>query len=135
MPTTLVLSQEAYEALIKLAADGTRIPDPCSRIDQEKALALDAFLRDIEKSNGIVRSLLNIQWQDANTKLVPTARFPEVWPPELRYRLELISRRITQDDVLAVIRQRTKNPVNILVTPDPAGLVGWTTLSQYFIQQ
>jgi hypothetical protein len=132
MPTAFTLSQEAYEALIKLAADGTKNPD--GTVNQEKALILDAFLRDIEEKNGFTRSLLWIQWQEAGTELPPTALFPKVWPPELRYRLEFVTRKISKDDVLTILAQKARKPVNVLVTSDPAALVGWAPLDDYFTQ-
>lgn len=129
-PTTFTLSQEDYEALIKLASDGTLAPD--GSVNQEKSLLLDAFLRSIEKKNGFTRSLLWVQWQDAGTELRPTTNFPKVWPPELRARIEFVSRLVTKDDIDAVLAQRAKKPVNVLVTSDPAALVGWVSVDSYF---
>lgn len=129
---TFTLTQEQYEALISLAQQGTRGHD--GRVDQQKALVLQAFLADIEKANGITRSSLWIQWQDSKTPLPARTSFPEVWPPELRYFLQFVSRPICKTDVLAVVSQRTASAVNILVTPDPAALVGWTAIDDYFVQ-
>ena len=129
---TFTLTQEQYEALISLAQAGTRRHDGC--VDQQKAMVLDAFLKDLETTNGIVRSSLWMPWQDPKTPLPPRVSFPETWPPELRYFLQFISRPIAKTDVLAVVSQRTASAVNILVTPDPAALVGWTTIDDYFVQ-
>ena len=128
----IVLQQEQYEALLSLAQQGTRRPN--GTIDQQKALALDAALQDIEQSNGIKRYSLWIQWQDPTAPLPPGVRFPETWPPNLRYFLQLISRPICQNDVTTIVAQRTSNATNIMVTPDPAALLGWTPIAQFFVQ-
>lgn len=129
---TFQLSQEDYTALAALAQRGTYRPD--GSVDQGRALALDSFLRSLEKANGITRYSLWLQWQSPTAPLPPGTNFPETWPPELRYFLQLISRPITQADVLAVVAQRTPNAVNILVTRDPAGLLGWTPVADFFVQ-
>ena len=129
---TFTLTQEDYEALISLAQRGTINPDG-SR-DQQRALVLDSFLKGIEKANGITRYFLAIQWQSPTAPLPPGTNFPDTWPPELRYFLQLISRPITQADVLAVVAQRTPNATNILVTRDPAGMLGWTPVADFFVQ-
>jgi hypothetical protein len=128
---TFTLSQEEYEALIALARRGTRSHD--GRTDQLAALQLDSFLKQIEKENGITRYALWIQWQDPTAPLPPGTNFPETWPPNLRYYLEFISRPIAESDVLAVVNPRTPNAMNIMVTPDPAALLGWTPIADFFL--
>ncbi len=124
MANTFTLTQEEYEALIALASKG---------ITPDEARALDEFLQAIEKKNGFVRSILWVQWQEMDQLLPPTTSFPEVWPPELRYRMELVTRPIARSDVEQVLSARARKPTNVLVTPDPGALVGWTTLDKYFI--
>jgi hypothetical protein len=131
-PTTFTLSVEQYEALISLAQRGTVGPDGC--VNQAQAVVLQAALQDIETSNGITRYSLWIQWQDPTAPLPPGTNFPTSWPPSLRYFLQFISRPICQQDVLDVVSQRTPNAVNIMVTPDPAALLGWTPIAGYFVQ-
>ena len=132
MSSTLTLTQEAYSALAALArksifnADGT--------INQEKALLLESFLKEIEKENGVTRYGIWIQWQDPDEAVPPTANFPISWPSEMRYYLEIVTRPISRADVEAVVKQRAPNAVSVMVTPDPAALVGWSTLDSYFIQ-
>lgn len=120
----LSLSQPDYEALVFFAKKGVTT--------QDEALRLETFLKDLEKRNGVERYLLWIQWQEASTPLPPTANFPKVWPPELRFRLELISRPITRADVDAVLEKKATNPVTVVVTSDPAALLGWTPLEAWF---
>jgi hypothetical protein len=119
------MDQEQYEALIALARRGTTT-------DQEKR-ELDSFLASIEKANGVVRYKLWVQWQEADAPLPPTAQFPDTWPPELRRYIEFISRPVARTDVDQLLRVFAKNPVNVLVTPDPAAKVGWTKLADFFL--
>jgi hypothetical protein len=126
----LTLTQESYEALIALARRGTRRHD--GSIDQNAAVNLDSFLRSIEKANGITRYVLWVQWQDPTAPLPPRTNFPDTWPPNLRYFLEFITRPIALVDVMTVVAQRTPNATNILVTPDPAALLGWTPVANFF---
>lgn len=127
---TFTLTQEQYEALVAFAQKGTYEHD--RQVNQEKALALQAFLADIEQANGIQRSSLWIQWQDPAQPLPPGTNFPKTWPPELRFFLQFVSRPICQADVLQVVAQRAPKAVNIMVTPDPAALLGWTPVATYF---
>jgi hypothetical protein len=120
------LNQEEYEALIALAREGVQT-------DPQRITRLEQFLRGIEKTNGITRSFLMVQWQELSAPLPPGTKFPEVWPPQLRKSIELISRPIAKADVDAVIEKYASEPTSILVTKDPAGLVGWTPIDQFFI--
>jgi hypothetical protein len=124
MPFPIQVSQEQYEALVALARLGATTPDAQRQ--------LEAFLVDLEKSNGITRYLLLVQWQEADYALPPTVRFPEVWPPELRKKIERIDRPIAKADVDKVLAANAKKPVNVLVTKDPGGTVGWTQIDAFF---
>ena len=130
--TTFNLQQDQYEALIELARRGTY--DARGQVIPEVSRQLDVWLRLIEEQNGITRSSLWIQWQEVDSPVPPTASFPRVWPPELRYFLQLLTRPICRADVEQVVNQKARNPVNILVTPDAGAEVGWCTLDQYFLQ-
>lgn len=129
---TFTLSQEQYESLIALAQASTVNPD--GSINQDKALVLDAALRDIESANGVTRYSLFIRWQDPLAPLPPGVNFPATWPPTLQFFLQLVTRPISKADVLTVVQQRTPKALNVMVTPDPAGLVGWTQIDAYFVQ-
>lgn len=124
----LRLTQEEYEALVALARQGALT----SANPDSRAYALEAFLQRLEKANGLVRHALWVRWQDARTPLPPTTRFPDVWPPTQEGQIELLSRAITRDDVLALVRARASSPCNVLVTRDPARRVGWTELDRFF---
>lgn len=117
------LTQEQYSALVALARSG---------IPVDGRLALEEFLKDIEKSNGATRYLLWVQWQEADQPLPPTVQFPDKWPPELRKLIERIDRPIAKADVDAVLAANASKPVNVLVTKDPAGRVGWTQEAVFF---
>jgi len=130
-PSSISLTLEQYEALISLARRSTVNPD--NSIDQQQANVLDAFLLEIEQDNDITRSSLFIRWQDPTAPLPPGIRFPETWPPSLQYFLQLLTRPIAKSDVIALVAARTSNAVNIMVTQDPAGLVGWSKLEDFFV--
>lgn len=121
----ITLSQEEYEALIALARRGTSG-------DSQKTVELDVWLHRIERNNGIVRHFLMVQWQEASAPLPQGTRFPEVWPQKLRKTIEFISRPIAKADVEAVLEKYASEPVEVLVTPDPNGLLGWTPIDSYF---
>lgn len=121
--TDLTITQEQYEALVALARAGAA-PD--------KLRDIDNWLLLIEQQNGIKRSFLLIQWQEQDQPLPPAVRFPETWPPNMRYALELTSREICRDDVDKVLKKRASRPTNVLVTKDPGGTLGWTQLEVFF---
>lgn len=130
-PSSISLTLEQYEALIALARQSTVNAD--GSINQQAANVLNAFLASIEQANGITRSSLWIRWQDPTAPLPPGVRFPETWPPTLQFFLQLITRPIAKTDVQTVVNGKTANAVNIMVTPDPAALVGWTQLGSFFV--
>jgi len=126
----LTLSQEQYESLISLARRGTYDPDGTPNAD--KSRDLEAWLNLIEKANGIKRSLLWVQWQEAGSPLPATASFPTSWPPNLRFMIELLTRPVSKSDVDAVLAQKASKPINVLVTSDPGAELGWTTVADFF---
>lgn len=122
----LTVTQEEYESLITLARAGATTPDARRQ--------LDTWLKQIEKKNNIVRSILWVQWQEADTPLPPNTAFPEKWPPEMRYMIQLLTRPVSKLDVEAVLRQKARKAVTVLVSPDPGGVLGWTPLEDFFVQ-
>jgi hypothetical protein len=117
------LTQEEYAALVSLARKGTANTD--------QRVGLDQYLRGIEEREGVKRYLLWVQWQEVGAALPPGTRFPEKWPPELRYLIERFDRPISRTDVTRALELRAKNPLEILVTADPAAVVGWMRLDTY----
>lgn len=130
MAFPLSLTQEEYETLVAFARRGTLNNDGST--NQDSALGLDAWLRKIEGQNGVNRYAVWVQWQEQDQPLPPTAVFPEKWPPELRAYMELISRPISRIDVEELLKTRARRPMSVLVTKDPAALVGWTELDAFF---
>lgn len=126
MPFPISLDQESYEALVALARKGAE--------NETEARLLEAFLVDLETRAGITRHTLWVQWQEMYQPLPPKTNFPHVWPPELRHRINLVSRPIARADVDAVLKEKARQPTNVLVTPDIAAIVGWTKVNQYFIR-
>ena len=121
----ITMSLEDYEALVTFA----RSDAPSA----EKRRSIEAFLRTIEKANGINRYFLWVQWQELGYALPATAVFPEVWPPELRASLERTDRAIARADVDAVLASRATRPTTILVTTDPGAELGWTAIDDFFV--
>ncbi|WP_394831787.1 hypothetical protein LVJ94_35250 [Pendulispora rubella] len=119
-----VLTNEQYEGLVALARKSATTPDALRDID--------AFLRRIEASNDIQRHQLWIQWQEADWPIPPTVEFPQTWPPQMRFSLELVSRPIARIDVEEVLKKAARKPLNVLVTTDPGAVVGWTPIELYF---
>ena len=93
---------------------------------------LDQMLARIEKTNGIRRHLLWVQWQEATAVVPVEARFPKNWPENLRTKIEQIGTPITQQQVESTVALHANKPIDILVTPDPNGVLGWSTVEQYF---
>jgi len=119
----VTLTLEEYEALLSMARKGA---------STDGRRQLEPFLQSIEKRNGITRYFLWVQWQEAGYPLPPTAKFPEIWPPELRMSIERTDRAISLADVTQAMSTRANKPTNILVTTDPGATLGWTELNEYF---
>lgn len=84
----------------------------------------------IDKANGINRYFLYIRWTEVGGLPPRRIELGKGWPPELTYQLEL-DRPIARADVDSVLAQQTVNPVDTQVTPDRAGVVGWTILDDF----
>jgi hypothetical protein len=125
------LSQEQYEALIALSREGTKMPN--GTYDLEKSRQLDSFLKIIEKANGVIRSIVWVQWQEADAPLPPGTSFPEKWPPELRRKIELVTRPVARVDVDTLLAAHAKTPMSVLVTKDPAGVLGYQPVDDFFV--
>jgi len=120
------LNQEQYESLIAMARIG-------AGGDQRKLTELEAWLRLIEEQNGVTRDFVLVQWQELGQSLQAGQSFPANYPEELRRSIELVTRAVAKVDVDAVIDQYANDPTNVLVTRDPAGLVGWTPVDDFFV--
>lgn len=130
MSFPLSLQQSEYETLIEFARQGTLNAD--GTVNQDKAAGLNAWLRLIEEKNGVVRSFVWVQWQELDAPLPAGTNFPTKWPPSMRFSITLVSRAISKADVMALVNVKAKNPTSILVTKDPAALVGWAELDEFF---
>lgn len=126
MAQTFVLSTEQYEALVALARAG-------AAGDANKAASLDAFLKLIEKSNGVVRDLVVVIWQELNAPLPQGTFFPTSWPPHLKRTIELTTRPVARADVEEVLKVHAKKPISVLCTRDPNGVLGLTPIDDFFI--
>ncbi len=124
------LDQNEYESLIELARRGAIQAD--GTVHADSARALNQWLEYIEKKNGITRYFVWVQWQEQDAPLPAGTNFPTKWPPEMRAPLATVSRPIARIDVEALVQAKAKKPTSILVTKDPAGVVGWTELDAFF---
>jgi len=120
---TIVLAQNDYLALTALARQG---------LDGKDLVPLDQLLQKIEQANGMQRYMLWVQWQEATAVVPVGAVFPKNWPANLRTRIEQIDVPITQTQVLEAVSLQANRPIDILVTPDPNAVLGWSTVEQYF---
>lgn len=122
---SVTLDQEQYLALISLARQGADTPD--------KKRVLENFLKSIDAANGVNRYTLLVQWQEADAPLPKTADFPTVWPPSMRLTIERSDRPIAKSDVTKAVAAKASNPVEVLVTRDLGGIVGWTKVDDFFV--
>ena len=122
---SVTLDLEQYLALVSLARVGADTP--------EKKRVLESFLQNIDAANKQTRYTLQVQWQELNSPVPASADFPAVWPPSMRATVERTDRPIAKSDVMKKVTSLAKEPTNILVTKDPGGIVGWTTIDAFFI--
>lgn len=120
------LTQEQYEALVAFARKGAE------NEGQKAVTSLEAWLRLIEAANNITRSFVMVQWEDPDKALPPGTEFPEKWPPELRDSIELVTRPVARADVDELLASKAGTPMQVLCTRDPAGIVGWTAIDDFF---
>ncbi len=130
MSFPLSLDQQQYEALVAFARRGTLTAG--GQVREHEAHALEAFLVDLERKNGIERNAIWLQWQEQDVPLPPNTNFPEKWPPEYRAYIALVGRAVARVDVDAVLKSKARKPTSVLVTKDPAAKVGWTELDVFF---
>lgn len=121
---SITLEQEEYDALVALAREGATTP--------ERQRAVADYVKMIDQKNGIIRYVLWVQWQEVDSLLPPGTAFPEVWPPELRLKIERTDRQISRADVNYMLSQRATKPVTVMVSPDIGGILGWTLIDDYF---
>lgn len=124
---TFELSQEQYEALISLARTG-------AATDPNKQRQLESWLRLIEKANGVTRDLVVVLWQELDAPLPPGTFFPTQWPPELKRTVELVTRPVARADIDKVLEVHARNPLAVMCTKDPAGILGLTPIDDFFIR-
>lgn len=122
---TFTLTQQQYEALLEFARRGASTTEEQRRLSE--------FARSIETANGVTREGIWIQWQEMNQPLPAGTNFPETWPPEMRYWLEIVGRAISRADVDAIVANEASAPINVLCTRDPAARVGWTAVDDFFV--
>lgn len=123
MSDPISLSLDEYKALISLA-----------KKDKSEAdlRVIETFLKNIDRRNGLVRYQLRVRWQEPHAVMTPMVTFPQQWPPNQDKLIERTDRSIAKADVMEMLRVYAKEPTNILVTKDYAGILGWTKLDDFF---
>lgn len=116
--TTVNLSSGQYEALLDYAWG--------RRTDL-------GYLRDLQRSideaNGVRRYVLRIRWMERGGS-PPSPISYSSWPPTQEFTLRQ-DRAIDRNDVDTVLSTQAINPVDVLVTKDENGVVGWAQLDVY----
>lgn len=105
--------------------------DACKH-SQESAVRFAELVAKINQRNDLNFCTLWVQWTERGQRVPVGASFPDRWPSEWRYRIDLFNRMPTRSDVTEVLTRRSSRPVDVLVTYDPAALVGWTQLDVLF---
>lgn len=118
LPNKISLQLEDYQALVALSRTSKGPHD---------AIELERAIRRMDAENGIERDTLLLRWQEMDVPLPPTTRFPDVWPPELQALIERL-RPISRADVESTLKKLARRPINVMVTRDTAGRVGWVAL-------
>ncbi len=121
------LTTEQYEALVTLARDGVSG-------DADRTRQLEVWLRQIEKGNGITRYAIRLRWLESKAPEPKVRDFPLKWPPELDAVMERTDRPISRADVEEYLKEKARQPVNVMVTKDLGGIAGWTKLEDFFIR-
>lgn len=113
----IFMTRAQYDALLSAAQIGN-------------LAAATILQRDIDKANSITRYILNVRWQDIGGQPPPRIELGKGWPVEMTYKI-VMERPISRADVDIVLQTNTSNPVSVMVTPDPNGIVGWHNLEDY----
>ena len=118
---TVTLARDEYERLLDFAY-GRRTG----------TTELRDLQRRIDTANDIKRYLLNIRWYEFGGKPPSRIELKEqgTWPPTQETILRL-DRPISRLDVDEVLRSKAKSPVDVTVTKDERGIVGWTELAAW----
>lgn len=90
----------------------------------------DLVQRDVDLRNGITRYVLNVRWQNIGGQPPTRIEIGRGWPATQTAVLTL-ERPITKEDVQAFVAARASNPVDIAVTKDRRGVVGWTLIDDW----
>ncbi len=118
MAANVTLTRAQYDALIAAGLAG----------DSDEIKRLQAL---IDEANGINRYRLFIRWEDVGGIAPPTIELGKGWPPTQMFLLEKADLPIAREDVDVVVETQANNAVNVQVTPDVNGVVGWTLVDDF----
>jgi hypothetical protein len=111
------MSRANYETLLTAALAGN-------------AAAANEVSTVVDRENSIRRYVLHVRWINVGGQGPSRVELGRGWPPESTYviRAESPISRLQVDEVLA---QNATNPISVMVTRDPNGVVGWTEVDVY----
>lgn len=99
----------------------------------ESLRELASQLIEIERRNEIRRYQLLVRWTEVGVPLPASTTFPTTWPASYQAVLRKINVPITRAEVEQCVSDRARHAVGaVLVTDDPAGIIGWSDLDTYF---
>lgn len=125
LPTTVTLTFTQYEFLVKMAQAYERIGNSAGL-----SPTVDEVRKQVDLANSITRYELLVRWQDLGGKQPSRIEIGKGWPPQ-QTGLLVMDRPILRSDVEAYVGGYASNPVDIAVTKDVRGVVGWTLLPDW----
>lgn len=91
---------------------------------------VQSVIRQVDEANAVTRHALYVRWQTyAGTPELYVNQRTD-YPPFTKRQL-VMDRAISRDDVLKYVTEFSPSPINIQVTPDTRGEIGWTELDVY----
>lgn len=119
MATDVTLTRSQYESLL-------------AALDGDTQVDATTLRRVIDSANNIQRFFLKIRWFETGgaTSQPFSIQNGGNWPLTQSFTLRQ-DRAIAREDVDDVVRTQATNPVDVQVTTDPDGVVGWTDVDDY----
>ncbi len=115
---TVTMTRAQYDALVAAGIEG----------DETEVKRLQKLIDD---ANSIKRYRLFIRWQDVGGQAPATIELGKGWPEQQTYLLEKETLPIAREDVDEVISIQAENAVDVQVTLDVNGVVGWTLVDDF----
>ena len=114
--TTISMEAAWYDALVDAALAG----------DTDQVRTIDNRIRT---QAGIVRFRVWVRWLEVGGSPAPRAH-PQNWPVEQTAEI-VMDRAVSRDDVIGFLKNKSLDAVEVHVTYDPNGKVGWYELDAF----